>query len=271
MGSTLPRLRPTAELVPSGAANGTANSPRVTKHDRRGLSGAGPDLRPESRFGLPFLVVKRSKAICFSLFLLFTWTKVDASAGPAPIHREQSVPILGVTLSDHEPIGAITDLALSFEERADRTGLMVLFLSGKGRLSPKAQTSVQQAIYRAARAAGLSTDSWTVTLSVPNGVTVYGDSLSAMVALTVIACAKGETIPKDRVVTGVIAPDGRISPVGGLPQKIAAASRAQIRRVIVPDEPAAEESDWHTPFLMHISPVHSLAQAYFALTDRQIQ
>ena len=47
-----------------------------------------------------------------------------------------------------------------------------------------AQTAIQQAIYRAARVAGLVPDSWTVILSVPYpGVTIYGDSLSAMVSL----------------------------------------------------------------------------------------
>ncbi|HEU4684937.1 MAG TPA: S16 family serine protease [Nitrospira sp.] len=197
--------------------------------------------------------------------------QATVSHDPVPLHRVQAIPILGVTLSNKQPVGTLTVLELSFQQRADKTGLMLTFLSGGGRLSPKAETSVQQAIYRAAREAGLSTDSWTVTLSVPPGVTVYGDSLSAMVGLSVIACAKGEPIPMDRIVTGGIAPDGHISPVGGLAYKIAAADRAQIRRVIVPDEPAAGESDWQTPFLMQVSPVHSLAQAYFALTDHELR
>ncbi len=205
--------------------------------------------------------------------LLASWLLcAEMSAAVRPlIQREQVVPILGVMLSDREPVGAITDLHLFFEERADRSGLMVTFLSGRGRLAPQAQTSVQQAIYRAAASAGLSTDSWTVALSVPDGVTVYGDSLSAMVALTVIACAQDVPLPRDRVVTGGISPDGRLSPVGGLPQKIAVAGRARIKRVIIPDEPITGEGDWPTPFLMQISPVHSLAQAYLALTDHQIK
>ena len=74
-----------------------------------------------------------------------------------------------------------------------------------------AQTAIQQAIYRAARVAGLVPDSWTVILSVPYpGVTIYGDSLSAMVSLSVLALAKGETIPIDRVMTGSVSPNGQL-------------------------------------------------------------
>ena len=53
-----------------------------------------------------------------------------------------------------------------------------------------------------------------VTVVQPN-VTIYGNSLSTMVGLTVIAMAKGQTILPDRVVTGGIAPDGHILTVGG--------------------------------------------------------
>ncbi len=190
----------------------------------------------------------------------------------ASIHREQLIPILGVTLSDQEPAGTVTTMTVAFEQRADPTGLMVVFSSGPGRLSPMAQTSIQQAIYRAARTAGLSTDSWTVTLTVPHqGVTVYGNSLSAMVALTVIALAQGETIPRDRVITGGITPDGHISTAGGLALKLAAAQEAQINRVLVPEEVDPADGEWRTPFLMHVSPVRTLQQAYLGLTGQRLR
>jgi len=73
-----------------------------------------------------------------------------------------------------------------------------------------------------------------------------------------------------RIITGGIAPDGRITRVGGLSLKLAAANRAHIRRVLVPDEMDASEADWQTPFLMHVSPVGSIQQAYLALTDHSL-
>lgn len=205
--------------------------------------------------------------IALPLSLMGMVTEVEAHA-----HREQIIPILGVTLGHgQEPTGMVTNLLLTFEERKDRGGLAVFFHSTPGRFSPLAQTAVQQAIYRTAKVAGLSTDTWTVVLSVPDpGLTVHGDSLSAMVGLSVVALAKGESIPPDRVITGTITPDGLIARVGSVPLKVDAASQAHIRRVLVPEEQDIGDCDWETPFLMQVSPVGSVGQAYWALTDHPL-
>ncbi|MGH7165655.1 MAG: S16 family serine protease [Nitrospiraceae bacterium] len=185
--------------------------------------------------------------------------------------REQLIPILGVTMGE-EPTGIVEFLILSFEERHDRVGLSIQFRNAPGRFSRMAQTAVEQAIYRTANVAGLSTDSWTVVLSIPHsGLTVYGESLSAMVALSVVALAKGEFIPSDRVITGAVSPDGHIAPVGGLSFKVAAAGEAHLRRVLVPDALDQAEDEWRTPFLVHVSPVGSISQAYHALTDHPLR
>lgn len=160
--------------------------------------------------------------------------------------RQQLIPILGLT-TDDRAIGTVAYLALSFEERADRSGLMVHFQNGPGRFSWMAQTATEQAIYRTAHALGLSTDSWTVVLSVPyQGFTIYGDSLSAMVALSVVAMAKGEVIPRDRVITGTVTPDGLIGPVGGIPLKVAAAKQARLHMVLVPEKQETAEGNWES-------------------------
>jgi predicted S18 family serine protease len=212
----------------------------------------------------------RGLAVLIGILLCIGANESRATIAEPLIQRDRSIPILGVTLSDRGPVGIVARIHLHFEERSDRSGLMVLFMTGGGKLSPKAQTSVQQALYRAGRAAKLSTDSWTVRLSVPEDMRVYGDSLSAMIALTVVALAKNETIPDDRVITGGITPDGQISQVGGLSLKIAAAKAAHMRRVIVPDTIDTAEGDWQTPFLMHVSPVSSVQQAYWALTGHAL-
>lgn len=170
-----------------------------------------------------------------------------------------------------QPIGTVAHVIVSFAERSDATGLAVIFPGSVGKLSPMAQTSIEQGIYRAARVAGISTDSWTVMVTVVQPkVTIYGNSLSAMVGLTVIAMAKGQAILPDRVMTGGIAPDGHILTVGGIPLKIEAAGLANLKRVIVPDEISPDDGDWQTPFLMHVSPVSSLQQAYFGLTGNPL-
>ena len=180
---------------------------------------------------------------------------------------EQLIPILGVTM-DQNKAGTVAYLILSFEERRDQAGLAVHFMTKPGRFSPMAQTSVEQAIRRAAQSLHLSTDSWSVVLSVPyEGLTVYGSSLSAMVALSVVALSQGKLIPPDRVVTGTITPEGQIGQVGSVSLKVSATFGTPVHRVIVPDIQDPTDRDWETPFLMHVYPVGSVVKAYAALTE----
>ncbi len=185
--------------------------------------------------------------------------------------RQQLIPILGLTTDEHA-VGTGACLARSFEERADRSGLMVHFQNGPGRFSRMAQTSTDQAIRRAARSLGLSTDAWSVALAGPYaGMTIYGDSLSAMAALTGVAPAMGYSVPSGVVMTGTITSDGGIGPVGGVSLKIAAAWQARMRQVLVPDQADLADVDWSTPFLMRVSPVRTVELALAVLTRRPAQ
>lgn len=217
---------------------------------------------------------KRAEVVqLYILLCTFFMLQVAAPSrlAEAGTQRELLISILGVTVEDKKLVGAVANLLIVFEERNDHSGLAVHFRDFPGRFSPMAQTAVQQAIYRIARAAGLSTDSWTVILAVPHpGITIYGDSLSAMVGLSVVALANGDVIPPDRVATGTVSVDGRITPVGSVPLKIEAAYEAQFRRVVVPDELDVTDGDWRTPFLAQISPVGTVNQAYQALTDHPL-
>lgn len=181
--------------------------------------------------------------------------------------REQLIPILGTTMGSHAT-GIVAYIVATFETRTDTSGLMVQFKSSPGDFSHMAQTSIDQAIRRVARSLSLSTDSWTVVLYVPySGVTVYGESLSAMVGLSVAAMAEGRSVSPGHVMTGTITSDGRIGVVGSVPLKITAASEAHLFRVLVPEEQDTADGDWQTPFLMQISPVGSVSQAFDGLTS----
>ena len=183
--------------------------------------------------------------------------------------HEAIIPVLGITM-EKDPTGQVVYLVLSFEKRGDDGGLAVLFKSTPGRFSRMTQTAIEEAIYRTAHALGVSPHSWTVMLSLPYpGVTIYGESCTAMVALSVAVLARGGDIPADRVITGTVTPDGHIGPVGAVPLKLAAANEAQLRHVLVPDVQDGTEADWETPFLMQVSPVGTVTQAYQAFTDHQ--
>ena len=45
----------------------------------------------------------------------------------------------------------------------------------------------------------------------------------------------------------------------------------QLQRVIVPNEQDPADGDWQTPFMMQVSPVTSVSQAYLALTETRAQ
>jgi predicted S18 family serine protease len=187
--------------------------------------------------------------------------------------RKQIIPILGTTFDrDRKPIGVVAQLQVSVASRKDHNGMEVTFESNPGRFSIRAQVAVVTAINRAARLAGLNTDSWSVSLTVPyEGVTIYGESLSAMVGLTVVALAKGDFVQPARVLTGTVTRDGHIGAVGGISLKLAAARDQNLRRVLVPEEYDVADGDWETPFLLQVSPVGTVTTAYEALTDRPLQ
>src|SRR5207249_6748574 len=128
-------------------------------------------------------------------------------------------------------------------------GLALLFRRTPGRFSRMTQTAIEEAIYRTAHALGVSPHSWTVMLSLPYpGVTIYGESCTAMVALSVAVLARGGDIPADRVITGTVTPDGHIGPVGAVPLKLAAANEAHLRQVLVPDRSEEHTSELQSRF-----------------------
>ena len=187
--------------------------------------------------------------------------------------ESHSIPILGVTFNQEwEPIGMVAEVLVRFERRNDNLGLRVQFDTSPGRFSPLAKDSVLQAIMHATKAGHLKAESWTVTLTLPYpGVTMYGESLSGMVALSVLALSRGDPLPPDRVMTGTIASDGHIGIVGGIPLKIQAAHENNLRRVLIPEEIDVADGDWRTPFLMEVSPVGNIQKAYFALTGQSLE
>ena len=181
--------------------------------------------------------------------------------------REQLIPILGVTTGQNQ-VGSVSNVRVSFNERQDQTGLMLHFHTTPGRFSRMVHTSIEQAIRRSARSLGVSVDSWTVELSVPYaGMTIYGDSVSAMVSLSVAAIAQGKTLSTGHVLTGTVTPDGEIGRVGSVPLKVQAARAAKLRRVVVSKHTPAGEHAGNLPVSIQVSPVQSVPEALDALTD----
>lgn len=215
--------------------------------------------REFSLCGIPSL----SMTGCIALLLSVLCVTVFVDAARAQSRpREQYIPVLCVT-AEKKPVGKVIYILVLFAKRDDVGGLDVHFITGPGRLSQKTQAATAQAIARTALALGLSTDSWSVGLSVSDpGVTIEGDSLSAMVGLTIGAMAKGVSIPRNRIITGTVTGDGRIGSVGAVALKVTAAHQAGLDMVLVP---ATTHSKWKAPPLIQVLTVGSVSQAYQAL------
>ncbi len=190
---------------------------------------------------------------------------------PGGIHRV-TVPILGTTLNRHwEQIGVVAEVQIELERRYDHEGLRVQFQNFPGRFSPLAQQAVLEAIRQVVKVSHLDSKSWSVTLTLPyEGLTMYGESLSGMVGLSVLALAKGDPVPRGRVLTGTITSNGHIGVVGGVPLKIVAAYENHLLKVLIPEEIDVADGTWENPFLMEVSPVGTIHKAYFGLTDQSL-
>lgn len=183
-----------------------------------------------------------------------------------------TIPILGTSINQQfRPVGLVTQVVIDLYERRDHNGLQIQFYTEPGQFSLLARKSIHEAITRALAVANLPADSWTVLLKFPySGLTVYGESLSAMVGLSVVSMIKGDRLLEGRALTGTITERGLIGAVGGLQLKIFAAYENHFQRVFVPSEYDVRDGDWRTPFLMQVSPVGTVDEAYFGLTGHHL-
>ncbi len=184
-----------------------------------------------------------------------------------------TIPILGVSLNQHrQPVGRVSNIVIDIDRRQDQNGLQIQFHTEPGNFSLLARKAVHQAIVNSLREANLSGESLTILLGFPYpGMTMYGESLSAMVGLSVVAMLKGDHVLKGRTLTGTITDHGAIGPVSGIQLKLLAAYHENFQRVFVPSAYDEQDGDWRTPFLMHVSPVSTIDEAYQGLTGHQLR
>jgi predicted S18 family serine protease len=210
------------------------------------------------------------RSVFRSLFAQLTITAsligVLSAAPVTAAPREQMIPVLS-HVWEASSKGSVDYVVITFDRRADTSGLAVQFKTTPGRFSRSVQTSIEEAIRRTARSLKLSTDSWTVVLTVPYpDITVSGENLYGMVALSVAAMATGRTIDTGLLLTGTITPEGRIGPAGSTPLRVPAPGRARLRRVLVSKEQPLAERDRPARDLMPVTPISSVTQAFQELT-----
>ena len=82
-----------------------------------------------------------------------------------------------------------------------------------------------------------------VHVNFPGGAPVDGPSAGAAMAIAAISALTGRPVDGGCAITGEISVQGRIKPVGGVPEKVEAAKRAGLVRVYIPRENMMERFD----------------------------
>ena len=193
-----------------------------------------------------------------------------------------SIPALEVVDQGGKPVGAIHYVVVQIDRLPDLSGPQVQFNEGsrafgafKGAaVTPDWKDAARMAVDAAARAIGEDPRSWLVT--VKNVSTTYmtdGPSASAVLAVGIVAALRGDTFPSNVAMTGRIEPDGRISEVGGIPEKIQGAARSGLSVVLIP-KGQLRTKDWDVRPLaeslrLTVLEVGTLSEAYEKITGRR--
>ena len=192
-----------------------------------------------------------------------------------------SIPILGVIDQGGKSVGTTHYLAIQVDRLSEPTGPQIQFNEGsrasgtlKGAaLRPDWKDAARSAIEIAARATNEDPRAWLVTLkNVSNAYMTDGPSASAAVAVVIIAAVRHAQTLSNVALTGTIASDGRILPVGGIPEKIQGAAAGGISTVLIP-KGQSRTRDWDVRPLSErlritVIEVGTLGEAYEKMTGQ---
>jgi hypothetical protein len=193
-----------------------------------------------------------------------------------------SIPALGVINQGGTLVGATHYLALQIDRLPDLSGPQVQFNEGsrafgtlKGSaLSPDWKDAAHMAIDAAARALGEDPRNWLVTVKdVSDAYMTDGPSASAALAVGIVAALRGDVLPANVAMTGKVEPDGRISDVGDIPEKLHGAARSGLSVVLIP-KGQLRTRDWDVRPLaeslqLTVFEVGTLREAYEKITGRR--
>jgi ATP-dependent Lon protease len=108
------------------------------------------------------------------------------------------------------------------------------------RFNETAGSMAKDSVFNAAslirRFTGKEISDYTLHVNVLGGGNVDGPSAGAAIFLALISAIDGRPLRQDTAITGEVSIQGKIKPVGGLPEKIYGARMAGLQRILVPVE-----------------------------------
>ncbi|MEK7294526.1 MAG: S16 family serine protease [Nitrospirota bacterium] len=211
------------------------------------------------------------RVILLTLVLLAGFA--SSSAVRAESSRVVSVPALAVSVIGGQQTGNVHYVALQLERDPQGRGPTILFseASAGSAVDDVWKDGARAAIAAAAKVMGEDERNWRLTIKNRSRYSLSsGSSASSAIAVGIIAAWRGDTIRSGIVITGVIAPDGRIEEVGDLPAKLQGAAAANMRSMLVP-KGEAKTAEWDLFELgqqrnINVVEVATLQEAYEFMT-----
>ncbi len=207
-------------------------------------------------------------------FLLLTLTALCAPTD-AIVSAENfvDVPVLGAIRANDR--GVFEMMALSWDQQASPAPMQF-----RWRGNVEFRTEYLDAIRTALRYAQSRTPEIRHTGTIIIKGVAYastgtdGPSAGAITCVGFIALLRGDPIRRGVAMTGTIQPDGRIGPVGAIPDKIRAAAREGYRTVLVP-QGQNHDSQWNLEKLglelnVTVKEVGTIDEAYELMTGRKL-
>ena len=185
-----------------------------------------------------------------------------------------TIPVLTVRSDGRSVVpgsGKLQKCPFSFFETTNATPVRVSIMedvpSGAGN---SMRASVWLAVTTAALA--LNRDLSGETINFETSGYVDGPSAGGMLCLAVMSAIEGRTFPDDFAMTGTIMADGTVGAVGGVAEKIRAASKAGIKRMCIPSSMRLDVDDNYSDLLdlakslnIEIHQVTTITEAYQVL------
>ena len=115
------------------------------------------------------------------------------------------------------------------------------------------------------RAMGLPVDTRDLHINFPGGMPVDGPSAGAAMALAGWSALTNTPVACDAALTGELSVCGRVLPVGGVPEKIQAAAKLGLKRVLIP---SANSQERHHSLNIEVIPVSTLSDVLRLMTNQ---
>lgn len=162
-----------------------------------------------------------------------------AAINASLVKTREEISILNYSDSRSTRVLAVNDIDVAMPIEIEARNGVGLLLDMEGvLLDETVQESMKTAFKVAQEVTGDNLDGreiiFRIRNTLPEVVTITGESAGAAMTIALIALAEGKAIRKDVLITGVIQPDGSIGRAAGIAQKARAAREANATTLLVP-------------------------------------